>query len=98
MKSICIIMAGLTGGGIEKIGTSLANHYLSLGYRTSVILIFKTNHFFSLRDGIRVFEPEIDRKEYNRFVYAIKMIPHIRNAVKLMHPDCILSLGEWFNP
>lgn len=98
MKSICIVMAGLTGGGIEKIGSSLANYYYLKGYKVGVILIFKTNHFFSLEDGINVFEPEIDRRAYNRLVYAAKTIPHIRNAVKLLHPDCVLSLGEWFNP
>jgi GalNAc-alpha-(1->4)-GalNAc-alpha-(1->3)-diNAcBac-PP-undecaprenol alpha-1,4-N-acetyl-D-galactosaminyltransferase len=96
-RKICFIGAGLQGGGIERAFTSLANHYQSKGYTVSVILLFKTEHFFKLHDEIYVVEPSIKRSNFHRYLYAALLVPYVRKNLKQIKPDVILSFGEWFN-
>jgi glycosyltransferase involved in cell wall biosynthesis len=98
VKSITFIAAGLSGGGIEKAFSSLANHLSSRGYEISAILLFQSEHFYKLDENIKVIEPEIYRQDYNKYIYALKTIPYLRKGIRRFNPDVILSYGEWFNP
>lgn len=98
MKHISFIAAGLSGGGIEKAYSSLANHLVNIGYKVTVILLFKTNHFFTLDKRIELVEPTLERATMHRLVYAMRIIPYLRRTIKKMSPDTMLSYGEWFNP
>ena len=98
MKHVTFIASGLLGGGIERAYTSLANHLVNNGFRVTAILLFKTEHFFSLDDKIEFVEPSIDRASMNKFLYALRIIPYLRTHIKRFSPDVLLSYGEWFNP
>jgi GalNAc-alpha-(1->4)-GalNAc-alpha-(1->3)-diNAcBac-PP-undecaprenol alpha-1,4-N-acetyl-D-galactosaminyltransferase len=97
-SSICFIGAGLQGGGQERAFTSLANHYASQGIIVSIILLFKTDHFYTLNPLIRLIEPNLLREKHNRYIYALRTIPYLRRSIKLVNPDTMISYGEWFNP
>lgn len=97
-KRICFIGGGLKGGGQERSLTSLAEYFAGQGYEISIINLFKTEKFFEVSDSISVFWPKHDRNKYNRIVYALLSVPYLRKHLKRIHPDVILSYGEWFNP
>lgn len=96
--NICFIGAGMRGGGQERALTSLANYFALNGYQVSIINLFKTEQFYEVKDDIRVFWPVIQRKRYHRLIYALLIIPYVRQTIRRIRPDVVLSYGEWFNP
>ncbi len=98
MKKICFVGAGLVAGGQERHLTGLANYYAKQGYGVSIINLFRTKQFFQLENKIEIIWPDFERKKFNRFVYALKLIPYLRKNLKRLNPDVILSFGEWFSP
>ena len=97
-KKICFISAGLAGGGMERALTSLANHYSLTGHKVSIINLFQTEQFYDLDKNIQIIWPTIERSKYHRLVYAFAIIPYLRNSIKNIQPDLMISFGEWFNP
>lgn len=97
-KHILIINNGLAGGGIERASVSLANHFISIGYKVSVLALYKSVKFFTLTKGIEFKEPAFSRKDTNKLLYLVKMMKYIRDSVYQINPDTILAFGEWTNP
>lgn len=95
---VCFIGGGLNVGGQESALTSMANYFAEIGYQTSIINLFSTEQFFELRYNIEVFWPKVDRKKYQRLIYALLIFPYLRKTIKIIRPDVLLSFGEWFNP
>jgi GalNAc-alpha-(1->4)-GalNAc-alpha-(1->3)-diNAcBac-PP-undecaprenol alpha-1,4-N-acetyl-D-galactosaminyltransferase len=98
VKNIVFIGGGLKGGGQERSLSSLANYFAGEGHRVSIINLFKTEQFFEINSKIEVFWPGISRVKYNRIIYAGLIVPYLRSTIRKIHPDVILSYGEWFNP
>src|ERR1039458_5322032 len=98
IKSICFIGSGLAGGGTERDMSGLANYYCNQGIKVEILLLFKLERFYSIDDSIAIYEPDSDRKNMNKYVYAFRLIPYIRKILKKTDPDVIFSFGEWFNP
>ena len=95
---ICFILPTLEGGGIERIVTNLSDYFVSKGHQVSILLLFKVPGNFFVHDvRIQIFEPEIDRKKNNKYIYALYLIPYIRKTLIKINPDVIVSHGEWSN-
>lgn len=97
IRSICIVGQGLTGGGIERAFTSLANYYVQLGIGVSIVLLFKTDQFYDLDTKIKIYYPDITRIDTNKYTYALKLFPYLRNTIYNIQPDVVLSFNEWYN-
>jgi glycosyltransferase involved in cell wall biosynthesis len=97
-KRVCFIGGGLKGGGQERALTSLANYFADNGYKVSVVNLFRTEQFYSLKNDIEVFWPGAERSKHHRLIYALLIIPYLRSTLKKIGPDVLLSYGEWFNP
>src|ERR1035437_6684509 len=98
IKSICFVASGLMGGGTERDMSGLANYYCSRGIKVDILLLFKLDRFYSIDDRISIYEPDLERKRMNKYVYAFLLFPFIRKILKKMNPDVVFSFGEWFNP
>jgi GalNAc-alpha-(1->4)-GalNAc-alpha-(1->3)-diNAcBac-PP-undecaprenol alpha-1,4-N-acetyl-D-galactosaminyltransferase len=98
IKSICFVASGLMGGGTERDMSGLANYYCSRGIKVDILLLFKLDRFYSIDNRIEIYEPDLDRKNMNKYVYAFRLIPFIRKILKKTNPDVVFSFGEWFNP
>lgn len=98
IKSICFIGAGLAGGGIERGFTTLANYFSGQGFQVTVLLLFKSDHFFQPDYKIRIIEPGYRRKKYYKYYYAGRTILYLRKKLREINPDVIVSFGEWINP
>lgn len=97
-KRLCFIGQGLKPGGSEKHLVGLANYYSRQGHQVSIVNLFNTERFFEIEKNIQIFWPKINREDYNRFMYAARILPYVRSKVKLSRPDVVLSFGEWFSP
>ena len=98
IKSICFVASSLMGGGTERDMTGLANYYCSKGLKVDILLLFKLEQFYSIDKRIEIFEPDLDRKSMNKYVYALRLIPFVRKILKKINPDVVFGFGEWFNP
>jgi len=96
-EGICIVGGGLSKGGQERGMTNLANYLAENGYDVRIICLFNTKVEFNLNPNIEVIWPKLDRKKMNRLVYAFRLIPYIRNAIKTANAKVVLSFGDWFN-
>jgi glycosyltransferase involved in cell wall biosynthesis len=82
---------------MERAVTNLANHVAAQGHEVSILNLFKTEVFFDLHPDIRLIWPEINRQQMHRLIYAARLIPYVRNSIRDIQPDTVLSFGEWFN-
>ena len=71
-ERILIINNGLSGGGIERASTSMANAFDVSGYEVIVLALYKRDRFFSLNSSIDFIEPQINIK--GRYLYALQMM------------------------
>lgn len=92
---IVIINNGLSGGGIERASTSMANAFLKLGFEVSVIALYKRERFFVLNNRINFIEPLFAK--CNKYCYVLKMILYMRKNLSTIKPNFILAYGEWTN-
>ena len=96
--NILIINNGLSGGGIERASTTLANYYKEQGHNITVLALYPSDHFYKLHEEVKFIEPSFTREYNNKIIYLIKMILFVRKQIKQISPDTILSFGEWTNP
>ena len=97
-KKLCFVGSGLKAGGQERHLTGLANYYSTIGFKVIIINLFQTECFFQIEKNILLFWPNVNRKNHSRLIYAVLILPYIRNILKNEKPDALLCFGEWFNP
>ena len=95
---LCFVGGGLKGGGQERTLTDLANYVISQGHKAEIINLFRTEQFYTISSDIFIKWPDLERDKYNRFIYALKILPYLRRNIQLFKPDVVISFGEWFNP
>lgn len=96
--NILIINNGLTGGGIERASTTMANCFAKMGHKVTIVALYKNKHFYELHNSVKFIEPDFLRADNNKLFYLFKMVSYVRCQIKLIKPDTILSYGEWTNP
>jgi GalNAc-alpha-(1->4)-GalNAc-alpha-(1->3)-diNAcBac-PP-undecaprenol alpha-1,4-N-acetyl-D-galactosaminyltransferase len=99
-KHICIVAPSLKMGGIERALSVLANYFVTQGYRVSYVSCLKGEAFYTLDSKIQVYEPQNKRTGslWNKVVYYPQLLLFIRQQVKDLVPDVVLSFGDFFNP
>lgn len=98
ISRITFIGGGLQGGGQERSLVNLSNHLTRIGYSVSIINLFRTDNFYYLDERITIEWPIISREKYHRLIYAFIVLKYVRQKIRTLKPDVILSFGEWFNP
>lgn len=96
-KSICLIGGGLAIGGQERALVFLANNLAQNSYRVVILCLFKTPIEFDLHPNITVIFPDLEREGQNRFIYALKLIPYIRQNIRDQKIYSMICYGDWFN-
>jgi len=98
-KKICLIIPSLQAGGMERVMSELANHFVNK-HNCEVHLILyglKRDIFYSITDKITVHKPEFEFNNSKRFWNTIKTIWFLRKKIKKLQPDTTLSFGEYWN-
>jgi GalNAc-alpha-(1->4)-GalNAc-alpha-(1->3)-diNAcBac-PP-undecaprenol alpha-1,4-N-acetyl-D-galactosaminyltransferase len=98
-NKICLIIPTLTGGGQERVMSELANYFNEQGYEIHLIFLVRHEMFYTLNDGIKTYFPNYTYKKsiYYQITYRIHAIFHIRNVVKKVKPQTVLSMPQGYN-
>lgn len=87
-------------GGIERSLVSLANTFVSKGYKVDFISCLASEHFYTLRTEICFIEPNFKRIRglNNKLIFYTQLCFFLRQTITSKKPDAVLSFGDWFNP
>jgi glycosyltransferase involved in cell wall biosynthesis len=96
--NIVLVIPSLEVGGMERVISELANYFsLKENHQVYIVKLIKGENAFSLNEKIKVYEPEFHYKKFLKFVALIKTGNFLRNTVKKINPDSVLSFGDRYN-
>lgn len=98
MKNICFICPSLHQGGLENAVMVMTNEMARRGHLVSVICVYDNPIFYQLDERIKIISPTYKRKDFSTVVYYLKSIFYLRNEIKKIKPDVIISYGDFLNP
>lgn len=75
--------------------SELANYLVKNDVGVWLILMFRDEVFYSLDQDIHIIEPSF-KKRWN-FTYAFFLFPFLRQKIRSIHPEAVLSFGERYN-
>jgi len=98
MKKIALIIPSLKPGGMERVMCELAN-FISKDKLIDCYLITLSNlaNFYNLNKEVNTIKPDFDFGSHIRFLGIIRTLLFLRNELKRIKPDSILSFGEMYN-
>jgi glycosyltransferase involved in cell wall biosynthesis len=99
MKKIGLIIHSLGIGGMERVMAQLAGQFAEQKKEeVHLILIgIKREVLFDIPDSVVIHRPSFEFNNSRRTMDTIRTIRFVRNKVKEINPDTILSFGEMWN-
>lgn len=96
---LCLVIPALQVGGMERVMSELAEYFCQReGLEVHLVMYGRsTEVFYPIPDSLRIHKP---RKVFNnrfRMFYTIGRLIFLRQTVKKINPDSILSFGEFWN-
>ena len=98
-KKLCLVIPSLQAGGMERVMSELA-HYFAAREEIEVHLVLygiTREIFYPIPDNILISIPRFRFNNRWRLWCTIKTICFLRNEIKRIKPDSILSFGEYWN-
>ena len=98
-KKISLVIPSLQAGGMERVMTELAT-YFSLKRDVEVHLILygiNRDIFYEVPENVRIYKPKFKFNNKFRLISTIRTLYYLRKSIKGIHPDTILSFGEYWN-
>ncbi len=100
--SIALVISGLGPGGAERVATILANHWVGLGWRVTVLAMDRddTLPYFALKPGSTVRRMGLLADSPNppaALSNTIRRVRTLRAELRRAAPDIVLSLGARTN-
>jgi len=99
MIKICLIIHSISIGGMERVMSQLAAHFSGKDQvKVDLILIGRKREvLFSLPSDITIHRPSFTFNNERRTLDTLRTMGFLRKKVKEIHPDTILSFGEYWN-
>lgn len=95
---ICLVVPSLMAGGLERVMSELATYFASKkDVEVYLIILIRREKFYCVSDKVNVIEPDFNYKNYKRVVFTIKIMKYLRDNVRKIKPDAVLSFGEIYN-
>lgn len=98
-SKLCLVIPSLQAGGMERVMAELANYYAGKdALEVNLVLYGITREvFYSIPESVKIFKPDFEFNNYRRLTSTLKTLFFIRNTIKKINPDSILSFGEYWN-
>lgn len=98
-KRICLIIPSLHAGGMERVMSELASFFAQKAYIDLHLILYGKNPsvFYSLPQNMTLYKPDFDFIDRYRLWFTLKSFWFLRNLIKKIQPDSILSFGEYWN-
>ncbi|PKD43251.1 glycosyltransferase [Rhodohalobacter barkolensis] len=98
-KVICLVIPTLQSGGMERVMSELAG-FFSAKHDTKVHLVLygkERELFYEVPDGVQIHRPDWTFSDRWRTLHTLKTLMFLRQRVKSVDPDVVLSFGEYWN-
>jgi GalNAc-alpha-(1->4)-GalNAc-alpha-(1->3)-diNAcBac-PP-undecaprenol alpha-1,4-N-acetyl-D-galactosaminyltransferase len=98
-KKICLVIPSLHAGGMERVMSVLAGYFCSKSEFEVHLIMYgiKPELFYTIPSNISIHKPSFIFNNKFRIWYSIKTLCYLRNKIKNLNPDSILSFGEYWN-
>ena len=99
MIKICFVIPSLQAGGMERVMSELIKYFAKKNkIEIHVILYGITREvFYEIPQGLNIYKPGFEFDNKRRVISTIKTLFFLRNKIKQVEPDTILSFGEYWN-
>jgi GalNAc-alpha-(1->4)-GalNAc-alpha-(1->3)-diNAcBac-PP-undecaprenol alpha-1,4-N-acetyl-D-galactosaminyltransferase len=96
---ICLAIHGLIAGGMENVMAHLARHFAAKPEVDLNILVYGHNRelFYPLPGKAILHTPSFVFSNRMRFISTVRTLAYVRRTIRRIHPDVILSFGEYWN-
>lgn len=98
-KKICLVIPSLNAGGMERVMSVLANFFSTKENIDLHLVLYgkKPSVFYTLPGNITIHKPNFVFNNHLRFLYTLKTLVFLRQKIKMINPDSVLSFGEYWN-
>jgi len=99
VKRIVFIIHSLHAGGMERVVSVLSNNFANCeDSDVHIILIGKKRDvFYNINKAITIHKPNFKFNNKNRFFSTFKTLLFLRETIKMLEPNTVLSFGEYWN-
>lgn len=99
MTKICLAIPSLQSGGMERVMSVLANNFAKReGVEVHLLMFGKDcSVFYQISDRIVIHKPGFQFNNKVRTWSTIRTIFFIRKEIRRIHPDTVLSFGDYWN-
>ncbi len=96
---ICLVIPSLHPGGMERVMTELANYFvIQPNIDVNLILYGRERSvFYSINENIKIYRPSFTFNNQRRLWNTIKTLFFLRQQIRSLHPNTVLSFGEVWN-
>lgn len=99
MMKICLAIPSLGVGGMERVMSEIAIDFSKRKNVELHLLMFGREReiFYPIPLNIIIHKPSFEYTPKHRTRFTLRTILYIRKELKRMHPDCVLSFGNYWN-
>lgn len=94
-KKICLVIPSLQAGGMERVMSELANYFSQKSDIEVHLLCLGDGQFYSINHSVILYKPSFKKKSW--FIYSIRTLFFLRNRLRKIRPNAVLSFGETYN-
>lgn len=98
-KKLCLVIHSLQAGGMERVMAELAGYFCNkVELEVDIVLYGRSPEiFYTIPPSLRIHQPLSGFSDRFRFISTVKRLIYLRNEIKRINPDIILSFGEYWN-
>ena len=98
-KKIALVIPSLQAGGMERVMSELANYFVDKeGLEVHLVLYgLNRDNFYKVSDKLIIHKPDFEFDDRKRIRHTLKTLWFLRNKIKKIKPNRILSFGEYWN-
>jgi GalNAc-alpha-(1->4)-GalNAc-alpha-(1->3)-diNAcBac-PP-undecaprenol alpha-1,4-N-acetyl-D-galactosaminyltransferase len=98
-KKLCLVIPSVQAGGMERVMSELAGYFCQKSkIEVHMVLYGRSPEiFYNVPDNLKIHKPKTAFNNKLRYIYTCGRFIYLRQRVKKINPDTILSLGEYWN-
>lgn len=95
-KKICLVIPTLTGGGMERVMSELANYFNKNNFDVCIVFLLKHDPAFPIDKGISCYFPNFEYNKESSFrpIYWLRVLKYLRKTIKKIKPDTVFSIPQ----
>ncbi len=99
MSLICLVIPSLEAGGMERVTSELATYLCNYTHHDVHLVLYGRSReiFYNLPENIIIHKPVFEFNNRFRTWFTLKTLHYLRQKIKEIHPDAVLSFGELWN-